>query len=65
MKSIREWLHELPDGMAQEALKMCGAGKVPADTLSEAVARGFAWNESPSGCSYWRGVYDGLRAVGK
>jgi len=65
MKTIREWFNELPNGMMKEALKMCDAGEVPADKLSEAICQGFTWDESPSGHSYWEGVYDGLRAVGK
>jgi len=64
-KTIRKWFNELPDGMRQEALKMCDWPDEQVSCLSTAIQWGFLWNESPSGLLYWRGVYDGLHAVGK
>ena len=65
MKTIREWFNELPDGMMKEALKVCNCEDAPVESLSKAICQGFIWDKSPSGDSYWRGVYEGLLAVGK
>lgn len=64
-KTVKEWLEELPYGMRQEALKMCNCPDMQMDSLSSAISVAFYWRDSPSGVSYWSGVHDGLRAVGK
>lgn len=57
MKSIREWLELLPEPYKGQALTNSG-GKESLDleenTLFDALASAFIWNESAEGEEYWR-----------
>lgn len=59
MKTIREWLEELPEPYRSEALKNADKDKLDAmeDLLSHAIAEAFDWEDSPQGFDYWNNQY--------
>jgi hypothetical protein len=56
MKTIREWLEELPEPHRTQAIN--NAEKydmidISVDSLIDAIGQGFIWRESPEGGNYW------------
>lgn len=68
MKTIREWLEELPEPYRSQALENFDNywTKEEQDDLSKrislsfAVLSAFAWDESKQGGDYWNKLYDTL-----
>lgn len=69
-KTIREWYEELPEPYKTEALANCekqstldwNTADATCNKLSEAVAFGFLWQNTPENEDYWQVVYDTLEA---
>jgi hypothetical protein len=62
MKTIKEWLEELPEHQSRLALKnTCKAKlKLPRKSLLEALVSAFNFTESEQGYDYWDQVVDGV-----
>lgn len=58
MKTIKEWLQELPDGAREKALANMDAvvGNEPAHGMIESLASAFDWRKTQQGAKYWRDV---------
>ena len=66
MKTIKEWLQELPDGYRELALAnlvddVCTFGQEnkQVDSLSEAVQDAFSWHDVDEGFGFWHAVASG------
>ncbi len=62
MKTIREWLEELPEPYRGQALangEDSSLLDVDHETLYEALADLFVWEDSPQGDEYWRTLAQG------
>ena len=59
MKTIKEWLEELPEPYRTRAIENTGEKRLSmyAVSLPEAIAGAFAWIDSPQGDIYWIDVY--------
>ncbi len=58
-KTIQEWYQDLPEPIRSQAITNAtkeGRGEVEAESLSQAVAIGFAWSETPERYPYWDDV---------
>jgi hypothetical protein len=58
MKTIEEWLDELPKSKRQAAInnildQQPDALEFKVDSLGEAIASGFKWDATPEGVEYW------------
>lgn len=62
MKTIEQWLTELPDECRDKALKNMDAfdAKYQVDSLDAAVLSAFDWEQSPEGHNYWSAIHDKL-----
>ena len=60
MKTIEEWLRELPIEYRDKALANLRLEKsyLLRRTLSIAILGAFLWSESPEGFDFWRKVYN-------
>ena len=63
MKTIREWLNELPDGYRELALANEPKRKSLFDNTKEsdmasAIASAFLWSKSKEGMPFWSAVQD-------
>lgn len=66
MKTIREWLEELPEPyktQAKQNTKKLSVFKLEEPTLSDAVMSAFRWETTPEGLNYWMNLYDELELV--
>ena len=63
MKTIREWLEELPEPYRTQAINNTSESvlMVEEESLSEAVTGAFSWWDSPEGLEYWSDFYDTLK----
>jgi hypothetical protein len=61
MKTIREWLEELPEPYRTQALEaagdICTYPNAKAETLSGTVAGWICWPDTPQGWDYWEQVH--------
>ena len=62
MKTIRQWLEELPEPYKSVALRnaeddVSRAIDDNVEHMSVALSRGFIWRESPEGSAFWRSVF--------
>lgn len=62
MKTIREWLEELPMPYRTQAIENTSelVLKVEKAYLSESLLCSFYWRNSPQGLDYWSDFYDTL-----
>ena len=60
MKTVKEWLEELPDGYMERALKNLDPDLYGtyAGSMTNAISWGFRWDKSPEGIEFWAAVYD-------
>ena len=69
-KTIEQWFQELPEPYRTQTLENCekqstidwNAADATCDKLSDAVALGFLWQDTPEGEEYWQEVYDTIAA---
>jgi hypothetical protein len=67
MKTIREHFEQLQEPFRSQALE--NLRRLPAninpddESLSEALAAGFWWGDSPQGYQYWKDVYFSLKEI--
>lgn len=59
IKTVREWLMELPDGVRDKAIKNAESEEEPSLDLHEVSLAGsilgsFTWSSSPEGQLYWK-----------
>lgn len=59
MKTIEEWLEELPDGYRQLALNNCRKSSLQkkVESIEMSIDRGFVWEDSFEGWDFWDKVY--------
>jgi hypothetical protein len=60
VKTVREWLEELPDGWREEALENIIGADLVRDSLSRAVGSGVNWGVTPTGLDAWDRVYKAI-----
>ena len=62
MKTIREWLEELPEPYRTQAIDNTSESvlMIEKESLSEAVLVAFSWWDSPEGLEYWSDFHDTL-----
>lgn len=67
MKTIREWLEELPEPYRTQALENCNSMRLSISGLSDivetsriAIMSAFHWDSSPEGFHYWDELYETL-----
>lgn len=62
MKTIREWLEELPEPYRSQAFRNtpCINTDLYAPSLKYAIVRAFVWHKSPEGFEYWEKLDDTL-----
>lgn len=67
MKTIKEWLEELPEPYRSQALKNVHKHLLTAkdESLSEALNGAFTWKNTPQGHDYWMDLRDKLKHEGK
>lgn len=53
MKTVREWLNELPDGYRERAIANCQNPNAETGSLREALFGAFAWWDSKEGYEFW------------
>lgn len=60
MKTIKDYLEELPEPQRSEALQnyddqkpLMEEGDESAENLRQAVSRAFIWSQTPQGVGYW------------
>lgn len=58
MKTIKEWLNELPEpirGKAFNNVPECGTvvWEIPATSMYDAIVGAFIWKDTPQGYDYW------------
>lgn len=59
MKTVREWLNELPDGYRERALaNYDDAYPAPQPNIYEGLGMAFDWKSSPEGEEFWEKVYN-------
>ena len=56
MKTIREFLEELPEPYRSQALENCKNGDLASHSLSRAIEDAFVWKNTPQGDRYWNRV---------
>ena len=63
MKTIREWLEELPEPYRTQAIDNTSESDlmIEEESLADAVIGAFSWNESPEGEIYWGDFHDTLK----
>lgn len=60
MKTIREWLEELPEPYRTQALEnfdIEGIDNILVSTLADAINKGFIWFTTPQGEPYWFNIH--------
>jgi len=64
MKTVEEWLNELPDGYRERALKNVDVYKLNdlRDCMDEAIAEHCNWSRTPEGYQFWYEVYNHFEA---
>lgn len=64
MKTIKEYLNELPEPYKTQALKNIESIKTDcfAISLEDAILGAFLWDFSPEGHDYWQDLHDGIKA---
>lgn len=62
MKTIREWLEELPEPYRSEALENMteGGGYKMKESLKAAIGDAFIWQSTPQGYHYWYNLKNSL-----
>lgn len=60
MKTIEQWLNELPDGYRERALRNTPKHRLSLedDFLPEALNKAFSWADSQEGRDFWYKVYE-------
>ena len=56
MKTILEWYEELPEPIRSQAIANYDGEYLVADSLTNAISRGFYWGKSPEGQDYWQDI---------
>ena len=64
MKTVKEWLQELPDGYRERALAQCLNCDVLVESLDGAIARMISWEHTMEGEDFWADVYWVIRNEG-
>lgn len=60
MKSITDWLQDLPEPYRSQALENHKNGRYPntmVNTLKAVLSAGFIWSQTNQGISYWQSVF--------
>jgi hypothetical protein len=60
MKTVKQWLEQLPDGYRERALENLvqdGREKNSVGLIYLAIHRAFTWQETKEGFSFWAAVY--------
>jgi hypothetical protein len=59
MKTIKEWLSELPDGYRERALKYAKQSKLDIETgrMGFALSKAFPWKYTNESFDFWCSVY--------
>lgn len=62
MKTIKDWLEELPEGIKEKALLNYKASpqnkeKEVVGSLSAAISGAFVWIDTPEGHEFWENLY--------
>lgn len=67
MKTIKEWLEELPEPYRTQALENVSEYSLSQkdESLSEALKGAFTWIFTPQGHYYWMDLRDKLKLEGK
>ncbi len=63
MKTIKEWLNELPEperSQAIENMQPDAEGQITARNKAEAVIQAFVFSQTPQGFSYWNNIHFNL-----
>lgn len=63
MKTIKQWLHLLPEPHKQAALENLveSQGNEQYPTVYDALENAFSWQNSLEGYSYWKNIYHVLK----
>ena len=56
-KTVTEWFAQLPKEFREKAIKN-KINKGDAESLKDALVKGFVWGDSPEGHEYWGRVYE-------
>lgn len=67
MKTIKEWLQELPEPYKTQALNNTSSimANNKVESLSYAIESAFIWTDTPEGHFYWRRCSRQLKSEGK
>lgn len=67
MKTIREWLEELPEPYRTQALENASWKRLNRNVALQyiALSRAFSWALSTQGDKYWRDLYEKFKSDGK
>ena len=59
MKTIKEWLNDLPEEVREKALRNARKDSLDVKRISfkKALAGAFIWYKSPEGHKYWNEIY--------
>jgi hypothetical protein len=65
MKTVKEWLQELPEPYRTQSLENCTNPDEEVKLLSEALGYGFYWGRTKQGYMYWSDIFDNIHSEGK
>lgn len=62
MKTVKQWLEELPEEYREKALKNAYPEMLnyQFESQEQALPNSFGWSYSPEGFDYWNNLYESL-----